>query len=298
MSADSDCTAQSVALDQAHSASQSHSSSQNNLHRPDLLPPTSELSPLQHRLRSKLATIRSAALSIAEGYRESDEYVITSLQQHTAKAFEDTGHVTHWAVERVEVIEEYKGTSYKQAAVPRLWNAAILCQTCCMMNYLLIGAVRRILEEEEDYKEGRDSVTWHRCAIYPRLLLTKQSEIMFTPHDILQISFLGQSFVLDLTGDQFGLPDWFYKKESYEAVCVWRNVWGPETSRAMDEDDVRKQTEKDTPEAKNLPPVVDKQISILKKKRIGMENESAHEAEVIQDTEFRFQVWETLKYGA
>ncbi|KAF2443136.1 hypothetical protein P171DRAFT_363772 [Karstenula rhodostoma CBS 690.94] len=97
---------------------------------------------------------------------------------------------------------------------------AFFTSNCTKVVYCLLPQVREVLGDDPEF----DKASWSREYIDPELILFDVDEngnqnknpLPFLAHDFITIkSKDNQQFVLDVSGDQFGLKEWLYTKKDY-----------------------------------------------------------------------------------
>jgi hypothetical protein len=188
-------------------------------------PPPAPIS-LFAKFKAKLAPFRDAAIGYVEG-----------LQLAADRAISDT---TPRRMDDLELDDFYwetkNDTSFhavshkkRKSKDDEIWNddldeglrlPAFFTSNCSKVVYCLLQQVRKVLADDPDF----DKAIWSREYIDPQLILfdvdesgnQRKKPLPFLTHDFIVVySKDNRRFVLDVTGDQFGIEGWFHIKKDY-----------------------------------------------------------------------------------
>jgi hypothetical protein len=180
------------------------------------------------KYKAKLAPFRDAAIGYVEGLQLVADQAISGTAPRKMDDLEL--HDFYWETENDT---SFHAVSHKKkdANDEEIWSdeleddlrlPALFTSNCSKVVYCLLQQVREVLADDPDF----DKAVWSREYIDPELILfdvdengkQRKNPLPFLAHDFIVIHGKGkanQRFVLDVTGDQFGIREWFHTKKDY-----------------------------------------------------------------------------------
>ncbi|KAL5408443.1 hypothetical protein PMIN03_006525 [Paraphaeosphaeria minitans] len=186
---------------------------------------------LFEKFKAILTPFRNAAIGYVEGLQLAADRVVSGITSREVtnlqlddlyrKTENDTSfHAISYKSKRPCDEEAWSPELEEDLRLPVYFNS-----NCSKVVYCLLPQVRKTLKDDPDF----DRAFWSREYVDPELVLFDVDKngnqcrrpLPFLAHDFITIkSKDNQRFVLDVTGDQLGLKEWFFTRSDYRGLLL------------------------------------------------------------------------------
>ncbi|KAF2705483.1 hypothetical protein K504DRAFT_448549 [Pleomassaria siparia CBS 279.74] len=182
---------------------------------------------LYHKIHKKLQWIRPVFYAIFESQDEAEDFCLVEVIHHhrsrvkLGSCLSSLPDVQFYTVGYGPITQESTtGVS------TRIRLAELTRERCRVGLYMIWTKLSSVLESDDVVK-----IQWMRTVVRPLLFIVDNDvldkideddrKIYVSQHDFIKISFAnGETFILDITPDQFGRSQWLYTEDEYNLLIM------------------------------------------------------------------------------